>query len=247
MLPPDTGKKTSSKKTVSPASERSGIQRFFTVDLIIGGVVIVGLVGFGIWAAGKVMSSGKINPNPTAPPISAVLLNNPIVAPAVELTTIVKSTELVRNPDLIGQVPTANNSVEGSSPVESSTPPVPSLGNSAMQVYIVPNLRVFLQVTVGKKVVFSGRTIPGNAYPFTGDDRIEVVSGNAAALQIYYNQKDLGTLGLPGETLRLIFSKEGITTPTPAKTAAPSTTPLPTLTLMPTATQVPPTVTPLIP
>jgi hypothetical protein len=176
-----------------------------------------------------------------------VLLNNPTIAPVAQLTTTAGPTELARNPDLIGQIPTAGSSNEGASIDESATPPVPSLGDSAMQVYIVPNQRVFLQVTVGKKVAFSGRTVPGNAYPFTGDDRIEVVSGNAAALQIYYNQRDLGTLGLPGETLRLIFSKEGITTPTPAKTAAPSVTPLPTLTLFPTATQVPPTVTPLIP
>jgi hypothetical protein len=116
-----------------------------------------------------------------------------------------------------------------------------------MQVYIVPNQRVFLQVTTGKKVVFIGRTIPGNAYPFTSDERIEVVSGNAAALQIYYNQRDLGTLGLPGQPLRLVFSKDGITTPTLAITTLPTSTAMATLTLRPTSTPVPPTVTPLIP
>jgi cytoskeleton protein RodZ len=247
MLPPELERKIANKKVVSPVPERSGIRRFFTMDLIIGSVVIIGLVGFGIWAAAQVMSSGNLGAVSTAPPIADVLLNNPTIAPVAQLTTTLGPTELAKNPDLIGQVPTSANSGEGASANESPTPPVPSLGNSAMQVYIVPNQRVFLQVTVGKKVVFSGRTIPGNAYPFTSDERIEVVSGNAAALQIYYNQKDLGTLGLPGETLRLIFSKEGITTPTPANTVASSRTPLPTLTLMPSATPLPPTVTPLIP
>jgi len=247
MLPPEQEKKRTKKITAVASSERTGFQRFFTVDLIIGSVVIVGLVGFGIWAAAQVMSSGELIPVSKAPPISAVLLNNPTIVPVTGLTTTIEPTEFVRNPDLIGQVPTLESSGEGASPNGSPTSPVPSLGDAAMQIYIVPNQRVFLQVTVGKKVVFSGRTIPGNAYPFTGDERIEVVSGNAAALQIYYNQRDLGTLGLPGETLRLIFSKEGITTPTPAKTAAPSATALPTLTLLPPPTFVPPTITPLIP
>jgi cytoskeletal protein RodZ len=247
MLPPEPEKKQSAKKIARPVSEQSGIRRFFTVDLVLGSVVIVGLVGFGIWAAAQVISSGDLEIVSTAPPISDVLLNNPTVAPVTQLTTTAGPTELARNPDLIGQIPTAGTSDESALTDGSATPAVPSLGDSAMQVYIVPNQRVFLQVTVGNKVAFSGRTTPGNAYPFTGEDRIEVVSGNAAALQIYYNQRDLGTLGLPGETLRIIFSKEGITTPTPAKTAAPSSTPLPTLTLFPTATQIPPTVTPLIP
>ena len=97
------------------------------------------------------MSSGNFAAVSTAPPISDVLLSNPTVAPVAQLTTTIDPTELVRNPDLIGQVPTSNGSVEGASPLESSTPAVPSLGDSAMQVYIVPNQRVFLQVTVGKK------------------------------------------------------------------------------------------------
>ncbi|MEI8131211.1 MAG: RodZ domain-containing protein [Leptolinea sp.] len=247
IITPELEKTRTKKKAAVPASERTGFRRFFTVDLIIGSVVIVGLVGFGLWAAAQVMSSGELIPVSKAPPISAVLLNNPTIVPVTGLTMTIEPTELVRNPDLIGQVPTSASSGEGASPNGSPTSPIPSLGDAAMQVYIVPNQRVFLQVTVGKKVVFSGRTIPGNAYPFTGDERIEVVSGNAAALQIYYNQRDLGTLGLPGETLRLIFSKEGITTPTPVKTAAPSATALPTLTLLPPPTFVPPTVTPLIP
>jgi cytoskeleton protein RodZ len=246
MLPPEPEKKKSQKKRSTSATESSGIHRFFTVDLMIGSVVIIGLVGFGIWAAAQVISSGNLSIVSTAPPISDVLLKNPTVVSVANLTITAGPTGPVRNPDTIGQVPTTG-SANDISPNGSPTPPVPSLGTSAMQVYIVPNQRVFLQVTVGKKVAFSGRTIPGNAYPFTSDERIEVVSGSAAALQIYYNQKDLGTLGLPGETLRLIFSKDGIATPTPAKSAAPSITALPTLTLMPTATPVPPTVTPLIP
>jgi cytoskeleton protein RodZ len=248
LLPPEPVENQKKKKKMAAvaAPERTGIKRFFTVDLIIGIVTIFGLLIFGIWSASRIMSSRK-EASAAPPPISDVLMQNPTSESGARVTVTAQATDLVRNPESIGQLPTTssalNNAVEGGSP----TPPVPSLGTASMQVYIVPNQRVFLQVTAGKKVVFLGRTIPGNAYPFTSDDRIEVISGDAAALKIYYNQRDLGTLGLPGQTLRLIFSKDGISTPTAMVTTAPSATPMPTLTLRPTATIVPPTVTPLIP
>ncbi len=245
LLPPVSAA-SKKKKTVVSAPERTGLKRFLTMDFIIGSVTIVGLVLFGIWSASRIISSGK-EENAAPPPISDVLMQNPTSETGNLATPSPESTEVMRNPESIGQVPTTDLNaaavVEGGSP----TPPVPDLGTASMQVYIVPNQRVFLQVTTGKKVAFLGRTVPGNAYPFTSDERIEVISGNAAALQIYYNQRDLGTLGLPGQTLRLIFSKDGISTPTVMATSVATSTRMPTLTLRPTATPVPPTVTPLIP
>ncbi len=246
LLPPEPVNPVIKKKNKSPSAERTGIKRFFTVDFIIGSVTITGLVIFGIWSASQVISSR--NETFSKPPaIADVLLQNPTSETRGQATTTSEPTVISRNPDVIGQIPTTMPNQDAASANASPTPPVPSLGKASMQVYIVPNQRVFLQVITGKKVAFLGRTVPGNAYPFTSDERIEVVSGNAAALQVYYNQRDLGTLGLPGQPLRLIFSKEGITTPTSAITTAPTRTPLATLTLQPSPTQVPPTVTPLIP
>jgi cytoskeleton protein RodZ len=234
------------KKAGVPVVEKTGIRRFLSVDFLVGSFTIVGLVIFGIWSATQVMSSR--NKTVSKPPaIAEILMQNPTSDTARLNTATPEPTEIIRNPESIGQIPTNVPADTGSAANESPTPPVPSLGSASMQVYIVPNQRVFLQVTTGKKVAFLGRTVPGNAYPFTSDERIEVVSGNAAALQIYYNQRDLGTLGLPGQPLRLIFSKEGISTPTQAKTTLPTSTMLATLTLRPTATQVIPTVTPFIP
>lgn len=247
FLPPEPANKKSKQKSASSTTERHGFRRFLTVDLMVGTVVILGLVGFGVWGAAQILTTDDQRSFAAPPPISDVLLSNPTIAPVSESTATPQQTELPRNPDLIGQLPNTDLPGVGQQPNEEPTSIVPNLGDSSMQVYIVPNQRVFLQVSVGNKVVFTGRTIPGNAYPFTGEDRIDVVSGNAAAIQIYYNQRDLGTLGLPGETLRLIFTRDGIATPTPSNTQLPTNTPIPTLTLIPTATPVPPTVTPLIP
>lgn len=235
------------KRTGAPVVEKTGFRRFLTVDFLVGSFTIIGLVIFGIWSAIQVISSR--NETASKPPaIADVLRQNPTSDTAMRIETATSEPEIVaRNPESIGQIPTNVPADMGFAANESPTPPVPNLGSASMQVYIVPNQRVFLQVTTGKKIAFLGRTVPGNAYPFTSDERIEVVSGNAAALQIYYNQRDLGTLGLPGQSLRLIFSKDGISTPTQARTSAPTSTPLATLTLRPSSTPLPPTITPLIP
>ena len=45
MLPPVPEKKTAARKSAVPSAEISGIRKFFSVDLIIGSVVILGLLG----------------------------------------------------------------------------------------------------------------------------------------------------------------------------------------------------------
>jgi hypothetical protein len=242
-----TAKKVQKKK--KPASlkpERVGIRRFLTLDFIFGSLTITSVIVVAVFAAIQVTSNpGSSESKP--PPISDVLRDNPANNAATTPTQTLESTEIAINPDSIGVLPT-NKPNEDAEPAAGTVgPSIPSLGDESMQVYIVPNQRVFLQVITGKKTAFLGRTVPGNAYPFTSNERIEVICGNAAGVQIYYNQRDLGTLGLPGQPLRMIFSKDGIATPTSAVTAAPTNTPLATLTLNPTATKAPPTVTPLIP
>lgn len=247
LLPPEPEKIKGKpdKKRVSQ-TDRTGIFRFITFDFLIGSVTIIGLVGFGIFSANLVISSNR-EKEAAPPPIAEVLLQVPTENLSSILTPTSELTQVSRNPDSIGLLPTSKPEMQFDMSDSSPTPPVPDLGEASMQVYIVPNQRVFLQVTTGKKVAFLGRTVPGNAYPFTSDERIEIVCGNAAALQIYYNQRDLGTLGLTGQPLRLIFSKDGISTPTPVQPSAPTSTQMPTLTLRPTATMIPLTVTPLIP
>jgi hypothetical protein len=43
--------------------------------------------------------------------------------------------------------------------------------------------------------------VSGGAYLFNGDERIELLTGNGAALQVFLNRQDLGLLGLFGEVV----------------------------------------------
>jgi len=68
-------------------------------------------------------------------------------------------------------------------------------------------------------------------YTYSGEDSIELVSGNGAALEVYFNQEYLGNLGSVGEVINLSFSRQGLSTSTPEPTSTPAEV------LMPVATE----------
>jgi hypothetical protein len=80
-------------------------------------------------------------------------------------------------------------------------------------------------VIVDDEVVLSGRVLPGNAYNFAGDERVELLTGNGAALQVFFNQQDQGPLGLYGEVVHRVYTIDSIQTPTPTITPTPTATP----------------------
>jgi hypothetical protein len=87
-----------------------------------------------------------------------------------------------------------------------------------VQVYLVVHQRAWVQITVDGEVVLTGRVLPGSAYPFSGEEQVEVRTGNGAALQVYFNRQDLGRMGLYSEVVDRIFTTEGILAPTPSVT-----------------------------
>jgi len=104
-----------------------------------------------------------------------------------------------------------------------------------------------MRITVDTSVVFEGRVVPGNAYPFTGRERIDLLAASAGALSVIYNENNLGTLGAVGEVISMSFTREGMVVPTPAASSTPTPTLKPSATLQPTPTSPTPSVTPLVP
>jgi hypothetical protein len=72
---------------------------------------------------------------------------------------------------------------------------------------------------------------------------VEFLTGDASALQLFFNTTDLGIMGIPGEVIHLVFTIRGAQTNTPTVTITYTPTKRPTLTLRPTTTKRP-TVTP---
>jgi len=184
------------------------LRRFLSIDLIFGGGLILLLIVFAIWGTGQVV---KLRSTPkaeaTAPSISDVLLVSPI--PGTEVAAAAEAGVLI-TPSL-ATVPT--------SPIT-----FPTTIPGHVQVIVIAQERAWVRVTVDGKIKLEGRILAGSAYPFNGSERIEVLTGDGSAVQIIYNQSDLGVMGTFGEVVDLIYTPKNILKPTPTPSPTPTAT-----------------------
>jgi len=208
------------------------LRRFLSPDLIFGTFVVIALFVFIFWGASQIFNGKAEEASTDAPSISEVLQSTttPVLTEAIP-TTETTTTITVENaaPPVVAQ------------PAALPAIPLATANAAPLQLYIVAQQRAWMRVTVDGVVEFEGRVVPGNAYTFSGDDRIALLCGNGAALEVYFNQDYLGSLGEIGEVINIDFSLEGLTIPTPTitPTAAPTTTPTVTPTETPSDTDTP--------
>jgi hypothetical protein len=120
---------------------------------------------------------------------------------------------------------------------------LPAIGDAPVQVYVTVLQRAWMRVTVDGEIEFEGRVLPGSAYAFAGIAQVDLLTGNGAALQLFFGDQDLGVLGVYGEVVFRAFTPEGLVLPTPTMTPTPTATTLVTGTPPATVT-VPPTPAP---
>jgi cytoskeleton protein RodZ len=214
----------------------SQLKRLFSMDLFVGGFLIIFLMGFSVWGALRIskLNSTK-DPSPTTPPVSAILLSSP----QVDLTgtpTLAPSAEVSLVPTvLIESSPITATLGQTATPVLIVS--TPGLDNAPVQIDIIANQRAWMRVIVDGMTMFVGRVTPGSAYSFAGNVRIELLTGDGSSLKVFFNQEDLGQIGAVGEVVERIFTISGVETATPA---FPSTnTPVPTGTVTPSPTGSP--------
>lgn len=191
-----------------------------TTDLLFGGGMAIMLVIFAIWGISFVVSiQSSARPQATPPSISDVLGSGTPLATALGEVTLIpaQDTPLAAPQDATATIET------------------PTLGaNINVQLILVATERTYLRVMVDGKVKFDGRVEPGSAYPFDAEKQIDVLVGNAAALTVKFNGRDLGLMGNFGEVIDRVYSAQGIATPT--GTPPPTFTPTPNITLTPSLT-----------
>ncbi|MBN1537554.1 MAG: DUF4115 domain-containing protein [Anaerolineales bacterium] len=208
----------------------SFLPRWLTFELFITVIVVVFLIGFVVWGMGWIFSmNSEEEPEPTAPSIADVLLatQTPSETPATITPVVTQPTAL---PAIVNQ-PTITDTLE-TQDIE-----IPGL----VQINITIRQRAWMRVLVDGKVEFDGRVTPGAAYQFSGAEQVEILTGNAAALQVLFNQKDMGTLGSFGQVIDQIYTVEGVLAPTPSITPSPTHTlkPSPTSRTTPTPSSTP--------
>ncbi len=206
----------------------------FSLDIFV--VIILVVITFAslIWGASAILSY-QVDPRATKTAQSQIdaLINT---ATAEARLTPTSSIEPPTTETVVAVLPVDRPTLTFAAPAASGSP---------VSVFFVANQSAYMQVIVDGKVVFNGRLITGNPYLFEGKNRVELICGNAAAIQVIFNQTDLGSLGPQGSVIHLIFNINSFGTPTftpsvtPSATLRPSKTPRPSNTYPPTKTKLP--------
>lgn len=197
------------------------LRRYLSNDLIFGGLLGMALLIFVVWGAIRVSSLGAAQQaSPTAPAIVDVLAPEATASP----TTLAGTPGV----DILPET--------GETAVPTLGIPIPVLSEDAVQLYIVVRQRAWVRITVDGQIEFEGRVVPGSAYTYSGQESIELLTGNGAGLQVFYNQTDLGPLGQFGEVIQRTFTPNQIILPTPTITPTPTMTNTPQATPTPEAT-----------
>ncbi len=211
-----------------PREEPSMPRRLFSRDLLVGGLAVVFLIVFAIWAGMQIATArSSSEPEPSPPSIADVLLPS--------ATATVEPTVTATIPSPLDEAVDAD---AGEPPAEATEAPF-SLEDAGklIQVQVAIRQRAYMRITVDGEVEFDGRVIPGGIYAFAGDEGVEILTGNAAGLHITYNGAELGVLGFYGEVVNFVITADGIQTPTstvsPTATETPETTPTLTPTPVP--------------
>lgn len=219
--------------TVMGKEPLTGWRKFLTPDLLIGGSVFIVLFGLIVWGAIQVIRTSLPATVPSTSQIAEEATGIATPSP-----TMLQETAGIAMIDQTGTPPSATT------PQANLQLTLTSAQTGPIQLVVVAYQRAYMRVTVDGKDEFSGRVIPGNVYTYTGKVKITLLTGNGAALQVYYNQVDQGILGFLGEVISLEFTAREMVTPTPRFTATPTITQKPTLTARPTQTSSP---TPTVP
>ena len=200
-------------------------KKYMSTDLIFGGAVILFMFFFLLWGAVQVFTQKNPEPTPTAPSISEVLNTTETVQTTMLVTPSLDSTT-VSETGLPAVLPAT----------QSPATPFATQNAAPLQLYIVAQQRAYMRVTVDGIITFDGRTAPGDVFTYSGQTSIDLLTGNAAALEVYFNNEYLGNLGDVGEVTNLTFTETGLITPTPRPTATPTVAPTRTSTPQSTAT-----------
>jgi cytoskeleton protein RodZ len=231
-------------------SEKPLIKRVLSTDFYLGALAVAFLVGFFIWGGlriSEIRLESMATPSPQpAPSISEVLASNQMGSEAEPDADEMSESQPGELPPSTDEANEETNAAEedpesasgflpedsfGFTSTPTDTPAAPQGGASPLQIFVVISQRTWLRVMVDGTLEFEGRVLPGSAYPFYGENRIEVRTGNGAAVQVFFNQTDLGPMGILGEVVDRVYTVEGILTPTPTVT--------PTWMLPPTSTPSP--------
>ena len=211
-------------RSLSP--EALKLKNFFSIDLLVIAGIFLVFATFVIWGVNRILSVDALEAAATdLPEVADVLL---ATSSAGTITPEFSLTE---------ENGAGTAEANGTEDV-GATPLFTSVANtSPVNLVILPRHNTWVQVFVDYELAFEGRMLSGNAYDYSANAVIEINTGNAGSLQIYFNDQDIGPIGLIGQVTDLVFTENGLVQPTATVTPTPTNTQQ--VTPSPTPTQTP--------
>jgi cytoskeletal protein RodZ len=191
------------------SSTKLRLKNFFSLDLLVMVGLFIGFTSFIIWGVNRILAVDSQDPLATEiPDVSDVLLATSSITP--------EATDGDETPSEPSATPA--NGEQENTPIFT-----PVVSDNPINIVIIPNQQAWVQITSDNALVYEGRLLPGNAYNYSGDEVVEILTGNAGALQIYFNDQAIGAAGFIGQVEKLTFTETGLVRPTP--TNPPTSTP----------------------
>lgn len=207
------------------------LKRFIANPTLLWAGVMILIISVSIWAGLLILggNGNGLEETATIPAVADILLPTPTA------TATLPAAAATPGEIEVAVSPTSNGeSAPGDD--QETTPTAVVLGNERIQIQLIILQRTWVRVTVDNIVAFEGRLTPGSVKVFGGELSVEVLTGNAAGVEVIFNQQDLGVMGLYGQVINRIYTPQGVATPTPTitLTPTPSDTPEPSETPTPT-------------
>jgi cytoskeleton protein RodZ len=220
---------TVSGKSKAAAAGRPGLRvpvrkpRWISTDLIVAATVSLAVMVMMIWGGGLVMDALQEREQAQENPVG-----EPVASATASATATIESAIAVAV-----EQPLATTQ-------ETPTPTQPVLLGLAeeIQLRVVAEMRAWMRVSVDGEEVYRGRVRPGEEQTFTAAERLEIMTGNGAAVHVFANGQDQGVLGDVYQIVTRVWTLEGAQTPTPTLSPSPTITPPVTETPTSTATVV---------
>jgi hypothetical protein len=105
---------------------------------------------------------------------------------------------------------------------------VPIDTTAPIQVVVHARQSVWVKVSTDDKEAFQGRMSAGTVNVYTAEESVELEAGNAAAVEIVYNQVQLEPFSQVGQLLHLRFDLNGMQNLSATPIFEPTSTPTPT-------------------
>ncbi len=198
--------------------------------VLLTGGALVAMVLFVLWSTLQVLDVyTRRAGTPTVAALAVPIWTPPPTPTAAPRTTVALNLE---EPTPVPPPETAE-AEPAQSPPEATPPPpaetaAPEPVTSPVHLVVQVRHRAWLRVLADGQEVLRARVVPGESFTFRAEEWLEIQTGDAAALDLVYNQTHLGVLGRLGEPLVLIFTPQDMLTPTPLASPTPTITPTPT-------------------